>query len=738
MIRKPGGWRVLARAVAHACIGTGVHAVFIVPAQAQAQAEVPGAQRGREPIEEIVVEDQADASSYRTDSASLTKLTEPLRDVPQSIVTVPRELLEDRGATSLNDALRTVPGITLGAGEFSWQGNNPNLRGFSSRNDMFLDGMRDFGSYPRDPFNLESIEVLQGPSSMIFGRGSTGGVINQASKRPTRDSLTSVSVNGGNDETMRATADIARALPGLGSGAALRVNAMAHEGEVSGRDVAQTKRYGIAPSLALGLDGPTRLTLSYLHQSTDDVPDYGLPWFDGRPADVRRDNFYGFESDYLETDADILSADVAHTVSDSLQLHGLLRSARYERESRLTEPLIAASFAPTTPLEQITVTRNVFTGRSVEKMTQAQGDATLHFGSGGAVQHAFVAGFEAAHESSAPSFGFGVGVPGTNLVNPTPSEPFSATSTLPRLIADTSADSLGFYALDTLKLGASWQVILGARWDRFDADYRATRFAVDGTTTGAEAVERVDEQWSYRAGLVYKPRDNGSVYLGWGTSFNPSAETLSFITSGRALGIGNAFLAPEENDSVEIGTKWDLRRETLSVNAAIFRIAKDNARVPDPTSAGFNMLAGEQQVEGFSITLVGRVGERWQLTSGYTHLDSEQTKSAAGAAPAGSELANAPANTFTSWAAYTISTRFEVGAGARYVSDQLAQNVPPVKTVESYWAFDAMGKYHLSERLTLKLNLTNLTGEYYLDQLHPFHVVPGPGFTAVLAVNAVF
>jgi catecholate siderophore receptor len=600
---------------------------------------------------------------------------------------------------------------------------------------MFLDGMRDFGSYPRDPFNLESIEVLQGPSSMIFGRGSTGGVINQVSRQPTRDPFTSVSFNGGNDATMRVTNDVARP---LGASAAFRVNAMAHRGEVAGRDVAETQRFGVAPSLALGLDGPTRLTLSYLHQSTDDVPDYGLPWFNGRPADVRRNNFYGFESDYLETDADILSADVSHAASDSVQLHGLLRSARYERESRLTEPLIAATVPPTTPLDQITVTRNVFTGRSVEEMTQAQGDATLHFGSGGALEHALVAGFEIAHESSAPSFGFGVGVPGTNLVNPTPSEPFSATSTLPRLVADTAADSLGVYALDTLKLGDSWQVILGARWDRFDADYRATRFAVNGAGTGSEEIARVDEEWSYRAGLVYKPRESGSVYLGWGTSFNPSAETLSFITSGRALGIGNAFLAPEENESVEIGTKWDLLREALSVNAALFRITKDNARVPDPSNAGFNMLAGEQRVDGFSLTVVGRVGERWQLTSGYTHLESEQTKSAAGAAPAGSELVNAPEDTFTSWAAYTISTRFEVGAGARYVSDQLAQNVPPVKSVESYWALDAMGKYHASDTVTLKLNLTNLTDEYYLDQLHPFHVVPGPGFTAVLAVNALF
>ena len=146
------------------------------------------------------------------------------------------------------------------------------------------------------------------------------------------------------------------------------------------------------------------------------------------------------------------------------------------------------------------------------------------------------------------------------------------------------------------------------------------------------------------------------------------------------------------------------------------------------------MLAGSQCVDGLSVTVAGGVG-KWKLSGGYTHLDSKVTKSAAGAAPVGSPLANAPDDTFTAWAAYTVSSRIDFGVGARYVSDQLAQNVPPIKAVDSYWAFDAMGRYRVSSKVTLKLNLTNITGEYYFDQLHPFHVVPGPGFTAMLAAN---
>ena len=385
----------------------------------------------------------------------------------------------------------------------------------------------------------------------------------------------------------------------------------------------------------------------------------------------------------------------------------------------------------------MTVTRNVFTGQSEETMAQAQGDVTLHFATGG-VQHALVSGFELGHETSAPSFGFGVGVPGTNLVSPNPREPFTATSTAPRLIADTSADSVAVYGLDTLKFSPQWQLMAGLRWDQFDVDYAATRYAVSGGVTSTEALSRTDDKVSYRLGLIYKPRESASVYLSGGTSFNPSAETLSFITSGRALGLGNAFLAPEENESVELGTKWDLAGERLSVNAAVFRIEKTNARVPDPVNPGFNMLAGAHRVDGWAATLVGAIGERWNVSSGYTHLDSQVVESAAGAAPVGSPLIGAPDDSFSAWAAYDISSRFEVGFGARYLSDQIAQNVPPVKSVDDYWAFDAMGKYHVSDSLTLKLNLSNLGDEYYLDQLHPFHVVPGPGFTAIFAVNLVY
>jgi len=741
---RPGPWRektcgsprqtTLALAVARACIGTTLG--LALPGSLLADTHQAAAEN--ESLDEVVV--VARQREFTKDEASLSKLTEPLLNTPQSVLTLSEELLRERGVASLNGALRTVPGITLGAGEFSWQGNNPSIRGFSSRNDMFLDGIRDFGSYSRDPFNLASIEVLLGPSSMLFGRGSTGGVINQVSKTPTDEKRTAINVNVGNDSTLRGTLDANRPLSDT---AAVRINLMAHRSEVADRDVTQAERYGVAPSLAVDLGSATRLTLSYMHQSADNVPDYGLPWFGTEPADVSRDNFYGFNSDYLETTADMLTADLVHGASESVDLRAQVRYANYTRDSRLTEPLVPASTPLDTPLEDITIDRHVFIGNSDESMLFAQANATIRFVTN-SVEHALVTGIEAGLETSEPTFGIGIGVPGTGLLDPVSNVEFMAASTAPRVKADTESRSVAAYVLDTVKFGESWHLIAGLRWDRFDTAYDAERF--DGPATpfsgpseaGTESIDQVDNVVSYRSALVYKPVTNGTLYVAWGTSFNPSAEGLSFITTGRALGLGNQDLDPEENESIELGTKWELADAGIKINGSLFQVTKKNARVPDPDTTGVNILAGEQRMRGASLDVSGFLTEKWQVLSGYTYLDGEVVDAATGAAPAGSDLTDAPAHNASVWTTYQLSERFMIGGGARYLSQRLAKNSPPVKVVDSYWTADAMVEYRLSNNLLIKFNLTNVSDEFYIDQLHPWHVVPGPGLTGVLAVNTVF
>ncbi len=683
-------------------------------------------------VEEIVVQDQRRAP-YAIEKSSVGKFTESLMDTPQSITSLTKELLEDRGAMSLNDALRNVPGITLGAGEFTWQGNNPTIRGFNSRNDMFLDGMRDYGSYYRDPFYMETVEVLQGPSSMVFGRGSTGGVINQSSKQPEADAFRSLHLNMGSADTFRATADVNQPIAALGERGGLRLNLVQQSNGVVDRDVTGSEHWGVAPSLALDLGDATMLSLSYLKMQGDSIPDYGVPWLLNAPAPVARDTFYGFDTDYVDTETDIANLRLQHTFSKDMNLTVMLRKADYERQSRITEALIPAGVTAATPLANININRNVFSGQSSESMLQGQANLVAEFATG-FVSHALVTGVEWAEESSTPVMRLAVGVPTAPLLNPPPMQ-FSVIRFQVRANANTDSDSLAAFALDTLKFGEQWQVALGARWDHFFTNYVADRYDANGATAGTEQVLRKDIEASYRAALIYKPVENQTWYLGWGTSFNPSAEGLSFIANARNFGISNAFLEPEKNRSIEFGSKWTLFDQRLQLDAALFEIIKSNARVPDPGRPGFNALAGEQTVNGFSLNVVGSLPSGLSVSGGYAFLDSEESATAPTLDNLGRPLLNVARHNFSMWLNYAVRPALQLGVGTRYVGERLARNVSPVLAAPGYWAFDAMGKYTVNEHVTLKFNLTNLGDEYFYDQLHPFHVVPGPGFAGVFALN---
>ena len=714
--------RALSAAIGLLC-GT---APWLLPAPLQAAA-----------VEEIVVTDRR-PEAYTLGQSSLNKFTEALIDTPQSISVLTEQLLEDRGALSLNDALRNVPGITLGAGEFTWQGNNPTIRGFNSRNDMFLDGMRDYGSYSRDPFNLEAVEVLLGPSSMVFGRGSTGGVINQASKQPLPEQLRKLNVNVGNADTLRVSADVNQPLPGLGDGAAVRINVVRHEAGVPDRDGAATELNGVAPSLALQLGDATELTLSYMRQDSASRPDYGLPWISGKPAEVERATFYGFNDDFIDTEADIANVRLERRLSTGLLLSAQLRHAEYSRASRISEPQVAAGVTAATPQNAVVVNRNVFNGASSERMLQGQLNLIADFATGG-VTHALVSGLEYAEESSSPLMRLAVGATPTTLLNPTHPD-FAASRLQLRARANTDSDSLAAFVLDTLKFGDQWQLMAGIRWDHFFTNYVADRYDSNGVTAGKEQVLRKDVELNYRAALVYKPVEEGTLYLGWGTSFNPSAEGLSFIANARNFGISNAFLEPEQNRSLEFGVKWELLDRRLMAEAALFETVKSNARVPDPLRPGFNALAGEQRVKGLSLNLSGGLTRALSISGGYTYLDSEEARTGPTLDNLGRPLPNVAENTFSLWLNYSVAADLQVGAGARFIDERLARNTAPLPLLRApqYWAFDAMAKYEVNANLSIKANLTNVTDELYFDQLHPFHVVPGAGLGAVLAVNFTY
>ena len=712
-----------------------IAAALLLGDAAQAQTQ----ETGKEPpktVRGVLIKSQP--KGYKADAPSIAKLTQPIVDTPQMVNVVTRQLIDDRIQTSLTDVFRNVSSISIGAGESSWQGTNLSLRGFNARNDMYLDGMRDFGSYTRDPFNLDAVEVLEGPSSILFGRGSTGGVINQVSKQPQPGSLEAGEVTVGTDALVRGTADVNGPIPQLGDSAAFRINVMGHTQDVTGRDKVFDRRWGVAPSFAYGLGTDTRFYLNYLYQTEGDRPDYGLPYFRGAPAPVARNNYYGFTDDFLDTQANIVTGRFEHDFSPDLTLRDQIRYANYWRNWRDMEPqVITTGVTPSTPLSAINVNRALQGGRSTETFAQNQMDLIGDVKIGG-IENDFSTGWEIGPESSKPTYNNGIGVPHTSLENPNENLPFSGLE-VPAVAVSTTAFTVGLYGIDTVKLGDHWQLTGGVRWDRFDSHYVAQFFSTAlptlGQPTKHQDVRQVDEKPSWRGSVVYKPMPNGAVYFDYSTSFNPSAEQLSQIVAVRSFNTGNIGLAPEDNETFEVGTKWNLFANRLLLQGALFQEIKENARVPDPSNTQFNILAGTQRVNGAELIADGQITEAWAVDASYTYLLGRTTKSVTGGPPVGSPIFNAPQNSVALWSTYQLPHNVQIGGGLNYLSRRYASiSAATYTSVPDYVVLDAMVKWQASPHWRLQVNVNNLTNAYYFDQLHGFHVIPGEGATALFSV----
>jgi catecholate siderophore receptor len=694
-------------------------AVALLPATAFAQGTTPT------PLPTIGVEaDRPADQGYQTERPSSPKFTEPLRDTPQSITVVPKELMEERGVTTLREALRNVPGISIQAGEGGGpQGDNLTIRGFNARSDIYIDGMRDFGQYARDPFNLEAVEVLKGPSSLVFGRGSTGGVINQVTKVPGRDPLIASSFSFGTDMTKRLTADVNQPIPGL-DGAALRINALVHDSEVADRDFISNTRWGVAPSISFGIGGPTQFTFSYFHLYQNNVPDYGHPYLFGRPAPIPRNTFFGFAPfNQEQAIADVATATISHEFNSAFKIRNQLRYAQYTREAFVSPPRINGTPTPATPLSQIFTTGGNTGRNSTDTLLLNQTDATVNFATG-FLRHTVVTGIEIGRETSnftgLAFTAVPAGINNQSLINPA-NQVFPVGGIAASSNTRTTGDTFAVYAIDTVKLGEQLELIGGIRYDRFDADFE--------NSFGNLQFNRVDDMPSYRAGIVYKPMKIASIYFAYGTSFNPSAEALS-------LAANNANLDPEETRSFEVGTKWDLLGEKLSLRAALFRTEKTNARTPDPVNNTLNVLQGVQQVDGFEAEAAGTILPGWQVFAGYAYLDSEILSSNT-AAEVGKELQNVAPHNFTLWTTYDLPFGVQVGGGLLYVDGRFGNNTNTV-SVPSYLRFDATIAWRVTENVDVRLNLFNLTDEFYYDAITGGQAVPGAGRSALLTTNVRF
>jgi catecholate siderophore receptor len=562
---------------------------------------------------------------------------------------------------------------------------------------------------------------------MMFGRGSTGGVINQVSKEPELKSFGEVSATVGTDDRYRTSADFNQPLSDT---AAVRVNMFAQDMH-STRDVTANKDHGIAPSLRLGIGTPTQITLSALLQRNHDMPDYGLPPVNGRPADVNLKNWYGLTDDHTDETVNSFNARLEHTFSPDVSLRSQLQYSQYTTNARETAASAVVTAAGVTldkttgnptdlPLQDLYAQLASHDRLIHDDTLDSQTDLVTKFDTG-SFQHTLITGIELAHETYNNQGYTRNGLPLLSLLDPAEeATPTNVTTTVGNY-AQSSANTVGIYANDTIKLNDQWTFVAGLRRDRFAADITNT------VSLPAYAAQTVYFT-SVRGGLIYQPSDTQSYYVSYGTSFDPSLEQLTLTN-------GTQDLAPEKNRSYEIGGKWNLLNDTLQLSSALFNLEQTNSRTE--TSSGEYVLDGNIRVRGAEFGATGHLTDHWQLFSGYTFMDAKVIKAMDGTQ--GNVPANTPRNTFTTWTSYTFAGHWEVGGGPTYMSQRYAANTDVV-SVGGYTRWDAMLAYH-QPRYDVRLNLINLTNKQYFDALIQSdggRSVPGIGRTAMVTFDYKF
>lgn len=702
-------------------------------------------------------------TDYKVDKSSNSKYTAPLVDTPRSVTIVSQQVVKDTNSLTLQDALRTVPGITMGAGEGgNPTGDRPFIRGFDSQNAIFLDGVRDTGSQSRELFAIDSIEVSKGPNSTIAGRGSAGGSINLVSKKAHLGNSFDGGYTWGSDQTQRYTIDGNYQFLDT---AAFRLNLMSHENNVAGRQSVNNDRWGVAPSLTFGLGTPTRLSLDYYHIESNDLPDSGIPYSmksgsaaartsanPDKPTDGGNStNFYGLDSrDFNKSRADISTIAIEHDLNDTLTVKNTLRHGSTLQDYIMTQPDDSKGNILNDQVWRRPNNRVANTSTTTNQ-TELFGDVYI-----GGFKNSIATGIEFTHETSEKSGynvdGFTAGncnsatgrIPGvcTSLSNPVPSEFWGGNVSRTLAGADTTGDTRAIYFNDTLELTPSWLLTAGLRYDHFDTEVK-TKVANGSTSFKSEDTS---EFVTGQLGLTWKPADNGSVYISYATSATPPGASLGEGSDGNPLNnaVTKSDLEPEDTTNYEIGTKWDLLDQRLALTAAIFRTEKDNARVLINTNTYQNV--GKSRVDGIELTATGKITDKWQVFSGYTYMDSELVDGGKVAVNGvfvdspnnGNQLPNTPNNALSLWTTYNVTSKLAIGGGAFYVDDVFG-NVNNTVMVDSYWRYDAMASYKLSKNIDLQLNVQNLTNETYYDKAYANHYAnQAAGRTTLLTTNFHF
>jgi catecholate siderophore receptor len=749
------------------------------PRQQAAQAPVPFPDAGGLPADRDPYADPA--APYKVDHLQASgKFPEPLLNTPKTVTVLSKEVLEDKNATTLKQAILSTAGVTLGSGEGGNAfGDRFFIRGFDARNDIFIDGVRDPGVSVRENFFTEQVEILRGPGSSFAGRGTTGGAINIVTKQAVQEkSFYNMDTSFGTDQTKRVTLDVNQVISPT---FAVRAGGLFQDADVAGRDFVTDDRSGAFVATKWTPVDAVKVTADYIHTYLKGIPDFGVPYYrPGSPAPgnifsstaggpypdfgANRNNFYGFVNrDFFKVKQDIGTINTEVHVTPDLVLSDKFRASRSVNDFVGTTP--ESPTAPI-PLTAATVSANPQSRYQVTSVLANQSEATYKFDTGG-FKHTALGGVEVSRETSyidkyaglsselttgTPFNGAG-SLSGVSVFSPQFTFlPFPAP-TLAGLPTNLSIDTTSVYALDSVNYHDLVILNGGVRYDDYNIGTNGYATVSGVNKFGAQSAEFGLP--NFNLGLTLKPLPNGSVYAAYATSSNPVG--AEFDGTSTAYGGLSPFLnggntqifGPEKNTAIEVGTKWELFDRHLLLTAALFQTEKENAReaqnvnsvaaaaaVPGcsytlaPGSGNISCITAgaAYRIRGIDLGIGGKITDKWSVFGGLVLMQSEVTKSLAPSPQPllyptniGRPLANVAHQSFSMLTKYQLNDIWEVGGQAVYRSEiyggtLLAANQGT--SIPSYWRFDAFAEAKIDKNWTVKLFVNNIFDKRYYDALY--------------------
>ena len=651
------------------------------------------------------------------------KGTQDIKDIPQSVTVFTEKLMTDRNQDDFREVLRTTAGVTFQAGETGEE--DVRLRGFSlgQAGDIYNDGMKDAPLLERDTFNNDRVEVLKGSASMMFGKGSTGGVVNQVSKAPLLIDQHEASYTYGTGNYHRATGDFNFV---TGENAAFRLNAMVQDADNYG---AKQNKRGIAPSFAWGIGTRDEFSVGLYYLKTEGRPIYNHPWrlsADGKiNTTLPARNFYGLESDYNNTESTYATLGHIHRFDDAGELNTRLRYGNYKRDMLASTIGFQNSAITLSQINDSTVLTRGSKGRIGESdILQAQSDYSNTVNWGGK-KHALLAGVDYYDDNAKRNQNYANTTARPTTIVGTPDNGASVVDgRAPVQWSTFKSRNLGLYAQDTMSLTETIKLVGGLRYDDFKASYR--------NAAGSISNEVSDSLVSPRVGLIFQPDVLSSYYLSYGTSYNTSGDTYQFGNVGNTTG-RSANTPPEKSRNIEIGSKFELFERRALLGVAMFYSEKYNERNTDPdTAAAQELLSGKRHATGMEFNLAGRISPKWEVFFNHTwipeaKIDRSNVALAAnggGAQVQGDRPGLTPKHSGSVWSTYAVTSNVRVGAGLTYRGKQNPEGSRAVYA-SGFGTVDAMIEYALNEKAALKLNVGNLTNRVVADSLYRGFYIPG-------------